>query len=192
MQRELTAARQNAQTNKDLRALLDLGGSLKVRTVGAQVIARDPEGLLPALTINIGSARGVKKGMVVLAQHGMVGRVVQVQQNSAQVDLVSDPQAPVNVMLATSHLTGTLHVSQERMLVDIPSAPVGLQVNPGEALVTSGIGGNYPKGLPVAQVVSYQYRAVSPVQQAQATPLDDLMRLEFLMVDLDFVPQLAP
>jgi rod shape-determining protein MreC len=192
LQRELTTARQAESTNRQLQQMLDLRAALNIHSIGADVIARDPDGLSPTITIRAGKNNGVRKGMAVLGPRGLVGRVVQVQGGTSQVQLISDPQNPVGVMLAQSHLSGSLRVSEGKMKVDIPSAPVDLRINTGDVLVTSGIGGNYPKGVPVAEVVHYQYQAYGAAQRADATPMDNLNRIEVVMVDLDFVPDIVP
>jgi rod shape-determining protein MreC len=192
LQRQLEQSKQQALTDAQLKDLLGLRESLKLHTVTAAVIGRDPEGLTPTLTIHAGTADGVRRGMSVLGQHGLVGRVVAVQGHSAQVQLISDSHAPVNVFLATTHLGGTVHVSETRLVMDILDAPTNLKIDPGESVLTSGLGGNYPKGLPVAAVVKYQFQPYGVTQVADVAPLDDLTRLEYVMVDTDFVPDVAP
>jgi len=153
------------------------------------IIAQDPERLSQAVTVDVGSKGGVRKGMSVLGQRGLVGKVVAVQANSAQVRLITDPLLPVNVELASNHLQGTLRVTNDRMTVQILGAPTDLKLGPGEVLVTSGLGGNFPKGLPLAELVSFKYQPYGVTQSAEVTPLDSLAHLEYLMVDTDFVAQ---
>jgi rod shape-determining protein MreC len=189
LRRQLTDAQQATVTDRELKDSLGLRDSLGIKVVAAEVIARDPEGLSQTITIRAGSKQGLKKGMVALAQHGMVGRVVAVQAGSAQVQLISDPNSPVNVFLASSHLNGTLRVQNGRMEVDILGAPTNVTVPPGEQLVTSGLGGNFPRGLPVAGVVNFRYQPYGVQQVAEAAPLDDLSRLEYVIIDLGFTPE---
>jgi len=192
LQQELTQAKSTELTNQQLQALLDLRTSLNLHTAGATVIARDPEGITQSLTIRAGAEQGLQRGMAVLGQNGLIGRVVAVHRTTSQVMLITDPNNPVNVMLATTHLPGTVMISQGKMTVQFPGAPTDLKIDPGAALVTSGIGGNYPSALPVAAVVRYQYQAYSQAQVADVAPLDDLSRLEVVEVDLDFIPQVPP
>jgi rod shape-determining protein MreC len=192
LQRQLAQAKQQGMEDAQLRGMLGLRQQLGLHTVSAQVIGRDPEGLAPTMTVRAGRADGVRPGMSVLGLHGLVGRVVAVQIHSSQVQLISDSRAPVNVLLATSHLNGTLHVSGSKLVMDVLDAPVNLSIDGGETVLTSGLGGNYPKGLPVAAVVRYQYQPYGVTQVADVAPLDDLMRLEYVMIDTDFVPDSAP
>ncbi|MFN2464361.1 MAG: rod shape-determining protein MreC [Candidatus Dormibacteria bacterium] len=189
LERQLAAQRQLEVTNQQLARSLSLRDSLRLHTVGATVIALDPDRLSQAVTIDVGTKQGVRAGMSVLGQRGLVGRVIQVQGHSAQVRLITDPQLPVNVEMASSHLPGTLRVTSDRMTVQILGAPTDLKLLPGEVLVTSGLGGNFPKGLPVAELVNFRYQPYGVTQVAEVTPLDTLSRLEFVMVVTDFVPQ---
>jgi len=189
LERQLATQRQLEVTDRQLKASLGLRDSLQFHALGATIIAQDPERLSQAVTVDVGSKGGVRKGMSVLGQRGLVGKVVAVQANSAQVRLITDPLLPVNVELASNHLQGTLRVTNDRMTVQILGAPTDLKLGPGEVLVTSGLGGNFPKGLPLAELVSFKYQPYGVTQSAEVTPLDSLAHLEYLMVDTDFVAQ---
>lgn len=188
LQRQLDQSRTQQLTDQQLKDLLGLQDSLHFHSTAAEVIALDPERLSQAMTINAGSSKGLKVGMSVLGQRGLVGRVVSVQGNSAQVRLISDSDLPVNVESAQTHLGGTLKVKEGRLVVEILGAPTDVQLNKGEVFVTSGLGGNFPKGLPVVSVASFRYAPAQVAQVAEVSPLDDLTRLEFVLVDTDFVP----
>jgi rod shape-determining protein MreC len=179
-------------TDQQLKAMLGLRDNLKIHTVAAEVIGLEPEGLTQTITIHAGSRQGLRKGMSVLAQHGLVGRIVSVQSNTAAVRLINDVQLPVNVEFATTHMGGTIKVANGQLVEEILGAPTGLKLSRGDLLVTSGLGGNYPKGLPVAEVVKFAYRPAEITQSADVAPLDDLTRLEYVMVDTDFVPEGTP
>jgi rod shape-determining protein MreC len=189
LRHELADQQLSGLTDEQLKAMLGLRDNLHIRTVAADVIGLDPEGLTQTMTIHAGSKQGVRQGMSVLGQHGLVGRVISVQSNTAGVRLISDPQLPVNVELAGNHLGGTLTVANAQLVDQILGAPTDVKINRADLLVTSGLGGNYPKGLPVAAVSKFQYRPAEITQTAEVAPLDDLAHLEYVMVDLDFVPE---
>jgi rod shape-determining protein MreC len=192
LQQRLNQAQQATLDDAKLKDALGLREELHVHTLGAPVIGRDPEGLSQTITIRAGSHGGVRKGMVVLGLHGLVGHVIAVQGNSSQVQLISDRDNPVNVALASTHLGGTLRLSEDRLVADFLQAPTDLQIATGEKLLTSGIGGNYPRGLPVGEVMTFRYQAAAVAQTAVVAPLDDLAHLEYVQVDLDFLPEVVP
>jgi rod shape-determining protein MreC len=189
LQRQLGDRQLSGVTDRQLRAMLGLRDNLHIHTVAAEVIGLDPEALTQTITIHAGSNQGIRKGMSVLAQHGLVGRVVSVQSSTAAVRLISDAQLPVNVELATTHLGGTVKVTNGQLVEEILGAPTDLKLSRADLLVTSGLGGNYPKGLPVAEVVKFQYKPAEITQSAEVAPLDDLAHLEYVMVDTDFAPE---
>jgi rod shape-determining protein MreC len=189
LQRQLAGRQQQDLTDQKLKALLGVRDSLQIHTVTAQVIGLDPEALTQTMTIHAGTSQGVRKGMSVLGQRGLVGKVISVQSNSAGIRLISDPQLPVNAEVASTHLGGTIKIKDGQLVDEILGAPTDLKLNPGDTLVTSGLGGNYPKGLPVAEVITFQYRPAEITQVARVAPLDDLMHLEYVLVDTDFVPE---
>src|SRR5258708_752348 len=176
-------------TDEQLKSMLGLRDNLHIHTVAADVIGLDPEGLTQTMTIHAGSKQGVRPGMSVLGQHGLVGKVSSVQSNTAAVRLISDPQLPVHVELGTNHLGGPVDGNNGQLVDQILGAPTDGKVNRSDLLVTSGLGGNYPKGLPVAEVSKFQYHPAEITQTAEVAPLDDLAHLEYVMVDIDFVPE---
>lgn len=188
LQRQLAASDQLQVTDQQLRDSLGLKNNLKINTVTAQVIGLDPEQMSQGMTINIGSKQGIKTGMAVLGQRGLVGKVVAVQGNSAQVRLLSDPSLPVNTELAKTHLGGTLKIRNGGLVIEILGAPTDVKLDPGDLLVTSGLGGNFPKGIPIAEIAQFHYQPAQVAQVADISPLDDLSRLEYVLVDTDFVP----
>ncbi|MHB8507912.1 MAG: rod shape-determining protein MreC [Candidatus Dormibacteria bacterium] len=188
LQRQLATARENSLNDAQLKQLLALRDGLQVHAVGAAVIGHDPEGIAQVLTIHAGTRQGVRRGMAVLGLRGLVGRISDVQGSTSKVQLISDPDSPVNIELATTHLGGTMHLAETRIVADLLNTPVDLKVDVGELLLTSGIGGNFPKGLPVASVVRFNYQPYGVTQVAEVAPLDDLRRLEYVMVDTDFMP----
>lgn len=191
LQRRLDSLEALRATDAQLRASLELRDSLNIHTVAAEVIGTDPDGMAQTITIHAGSGRGLKVGMAVLGQRGLVGRIVAAQRSSSQVRLISDPALPVNVVTSTDHVGGTLKVSQAHLLMEIPGSPIDLKIPTGEVLVTSGLGGNFPKGIPVAEVVKFEYKPAEVIQSGEVAPLDDLAHLEYVLVDMDFVPELA-
>jgi rod shape-determining protein MreC len=189
LQGQLAGRQQQDLTDQKLKALLGLRDSLQVHTVSAEVIGLDPEALTQTMTIHAGTSQGVRKGMSVLGQRGLVGKVTSVQSNTAGVRLISDPQLPVNTEVAATHLGGTIKIKDGQLVDEVLGAPTDLKLNRGDVLVTSGLGGNYPKGLPVAEVVKFQYRPAEITQVVHVAPLDDLTHLEYVLVDTDFVPE---
>lgn len=158
--------------DSQLRSELGLTRQDHLRVVAATVVARDPDGLDRTLTIDRGSAAGIRPGMGIVAGTGLVGVVRSVTSRSAIVETVADPSLRLAVHTASSGLTGTLLGGPGELTVHL-TATAGAQPQPGEGVVTAG-GGNLPADLPIGQLstasMSGQTVAVVP---GQVTPFQD-------------------
>ena len=177
------AGAENAQLRRDLHFERSFG----YRMVAAQVVGRGPDAFSRTLAIDRGAADGVQPGMTVLTGAGLVGRVGEVAAHSASVQTVADPLVRVNAYLVMSGLEGTVSGGGGPLHMDVQPRPdVAGQV--GEWALTSGIGGGYPRGIPVGQLTRFDRREASTVQYAELAWANDLSQLEAVLVVTDFIP----
>jgi len=157
-------------------------------TQAAAVIGRDPSPYLQYITINAGRREGLEPGMpVVTAGSALVGRVAEVGLRSAKVQLLIDSASAVNVRIQSSRITG-LAEGQPDGGLDVTQIPLDETVNVGDIVLTSGLGGNLPRGLVVGQVVEALRRDVDLFQTVRLRPAADVNRLELVLVITDFEP----
>jgi len=174
--------------NAELRRDLQFDRSFGHRMVAAQVIARGPDAFARTLTIDRGAADGLQPGMSVLTGAGLVGRVREVAAHSAAVQTVADPLVRVNAYLVKSGLEGTVSGGEGPLRMDVlPRAD--LVGTPGEWALTSGIGGGYPRGIPVGRLTRFDRRDASTVQYAELAWANDLAQLNAVLVVVDFLPR---
>lgn len=174
---------ENEARLRELEELLGIKETLGFRTLGAQKIGESPSNFELAVTIDIGAADGVRPDMPVIAAQGLVGRVVEVAGNQAKVLLILDASSGVAVRLAASRETGILVGQRERELrLDLVDRDT--PVEPGEQVVTSGLGGIYPQGIPVGVVSRVVPDEVGPQKQILVRPTVDFTRLAELLVVL--------
>ncbi len=153
----------------------------------AVVIGRDPSPFLRYVIINVGSNDGIRKGMPVVTDQGLAGRVDAVIAEAARVQLISDPASAVNVRLQASDTEALLVGSVTGDLsLDMISQDAKLQV--GDVVLTSGLGGGYPPNLLIGQVVSIRKLATELFQQAAIQPNVDFNRLQYVLVITNFKP----
>lgn len=188
LQAEVAQLQAAGQENQDLRRALDFQRSFGHRTLAAQVIGRGPDGFTRSLTIDRGSAAGVRPGMVVLTGAGLVGRVREVGDRSASVQTVADPTTRVNAYGVASSLQGTVSGGEGPLLMEVVPHP-GAAMKPGEWVLTSGIGAGYPRGIVVGQVLSFDRRDAATVERAQLAWANDLATISAVLVVTDFLPQ---
>lgn len=189
---ENVALREAAQENAILRQFFDfaqqhpgfqlVGGEIKARVIG-----RDPSNFVRYLIVDAGQAQGVQKDMPVIVPRGLVGRIESVGPNWAKVLLIIDPRSSVSALIQTSRATGQVQgqVSGDLVLKYISQQEA---VSEGEIVLTSGLGGNFPKGLVIGQVVSVHQRDSDLFQEATVRPTVDFDQLEMVLVVAAFEP----
>ncbi len=165
-----------------------IGASILERSPDyARVIAQDPSNLVHTLVVDQGSAQGVKPGMPVLTPSGLAGRVTQVGTNWAKILLIVDPSSSVNAVVQSTRATGVAQGTANGQLV-IKYVPQGEAIKPGDLILTSGIGGNFPKRLLIGQVTEIRKRDIELFQEADIQPTVDFTRLEFVLILKKFKP----
>lgn len=171
-----------------LAALVDFATSRSENTYkAAAVIGHDPSPFLRYVFINRGSNDGIQRGMPVVTNQGLVGRVDAVIADAARVQLITDPASNVNVHLQNAEADASLIGSVTGdVTLDLISQDVALQ--PGDLVLTSGLGGGYPPDLIVGQVVNVRTRDFDLFQQAAVQPVVDFNRLQIVLVIVDFAP----
>jgi rod shape-determining protein MreC len=189
---ENVALEESAQENATLRSFFHFaqqhpGFQLVGGEVKASVIGRDPSNFLRYLIIDAGQVQGVKKDMPVIVPRGLVGRVQSVGSNWAKVLLITDPRSSVSAVIQTGRAAGQVQglVSGDLTMKYISQEE---SVSEGEIVLASGLGGNFPKGLVIGQVVAVQQRDSDMFQQATVRPTVDFDRLEMVLVIAAFEP----
>ncbi len=159
----------------------------QLQTLPAEVIGRDSNNFLRSIIINKGATEGLAPGMAVVTERGLVGRITAVSPSSAKVMLLTDPASAVNARLQTSRADGIVE-GQLTPSLRMRFIPQEETVLPGEVVLTSGLGGNFPPGLVIGQVVSVEQRDVDLFQTAEIHPTVDFNRLEIVLVITNFKP----
>jgi rod shape-determining protein MreC len=178
--------------NANLRRLLQFAEThpfLEFRgaEVVARVIGQDPIQLSNYLMIDLGQEHGVHEGMPVVTERGLVGRITQAGRTSSWVLLITDPASAVSALLQSSRLTGIVQGQAGGGLV-MEYIPQDAVVTPGEIVITSGLGGRFPRGLVIGQITSVYRRDYEMFQKALVRPSVDFDRLEQVLVITNFVP----
>ena len=153
----------------------------------AAVIGRDPSPFLHYVIINAGSNDGVLRGMPVVTDQGLVGRIDAVIADAARVQLITDPASKVNIRLQNAEADASL-VGSVTGDVTLDLIPQDITIESGDLVLTSGLGGGYPPDLIIGQVVNIRSRDFDLFQQATVQPVVDFNRLQIVLVILNFKP----
>ncbi len=155
--------------------------------VAAMVIGRDSNPFMRYIIIDQGSDQGLRHGMPVLTAQGLVGRIDAVTANAARVQLITDPGSAVNVRLPDVQADGMLEGSVTGdMSLEMVSQEVQLQA--GQIILTSGLGGTYPSNVLVGQVASVRKQETALFQSASVQPVVDFANLRAVLVVTNFKP----
>jgi rod shape-determining protein MreC len=193
LQAQVIQLQQEVGETEILAALVDFSRARSENSYkAAAVIGRDPSPFLHYVIINVGSNDGILRGMPVVTNQGLIGRVEAVIADAARVQLITDPASSVNVRLQNAETEASL-VGSVTGDVTLELIPQDINVQPGDLVLTSGLGGGYPPDLIIGQVVNVRSRDFDLFQQATVQPVVDFNRLEIVLVIINFKPvDIAP
>ena len=180
----LTRARVIAYDNRRLRALLAVRDRAAEPVAAARLVSSTASSGRRYGLLNAGRWQGVAVGMPVTGPDGLVGRVVETGPAVARVLLLTDAESLVPVRRTRDGLPA-LAVGRGDGAVDIRAVQTGARLSAGDFFVTTGTGGIYPPGIPVARVTA------SAIDTAAAAPFAHPDGLDFALVTRTFVPKVA-
>jgi rod shape-determining protein MreC len=171
---------QAQQENERLHRLLNFSASVPFKTMGARVIGRAPNFLSNIIYLDRGSVDGVQANQAVVSESGVIGRTILVALKSCQVQLLSNGDASVGVIIERTRVPGVLRGSENPVL-ELKYVSNTDDVEVGDVLITSGLDGIYPKGLPVGKVVDSQ-KGKTGFRDLRVAPSADLIRIEEVLI----------
>jgi rod shape-determining protein MreC len=163
-----------AHENGELRGLREALPPVADRWLPAEIINIQLSGLRQRLLINRGASNGVFKGQAVLDDRGLIGQTTHVGPWSAEVILITDPEHAVPVRVDRTGLRTIAVGGGDGSSLALPYLPANADVRSGDLLVTSGLGGVFPEGYPVARVTEVHREAVQPLAQVRAVALSHI------------------
>ncbi len=176
--------------NRRLRALLDSSSQLRERVLIAELISVDLDPYKHQILLNKGSLHGVHIGQPLLDQQGVVGQIVHANPLTAGAILITDPNHALPVQVNRNGMRTLALGTGDFQRLRLPFVPNNHDVRRGDLLVTSGLGGRFPRGYPVAEVIEVAFDPGSPFALIIARPTAQLDRVrEVLLVISESVPQ---
>ena len=175
--------RETQLANERLRGLLGLGKKIKQPLIAAEVVGKDPSPWFQTVLVDKGSADGVRKGLPVINREGIVGLVIEATGHYAKVMLITDPNSAVDAVEQNSRARGIVKGGTSGYCV-FNYVLRKHNISVGETVVTSGMDGVFPKGLPVGQVAHIVKYDAGIFQDVTITPFVDFERLEEVLIVL--------
>lgn len=169
---------------KRLRALVQLPVDQTWHPLGARVLSgrMGPNAVLDSITISRGYSTGGRPGTPLVTHLGLVGRVLKASAHSSIVLLLTDPSSRIAVFSQESRAPGILMGMGTGQKLEVNFVQRDAKVKPGEIIITSGLDGKYPKGIPVARVLRVAPSDYTQFMAIKAEPLVDLQHLEEVLL----------
>ncbi|WLR50009.1 rod shape-determining protein MreC [Bacillus tianshenii] len=175
------------EENERLRNLLDKKESLRSFTsIQATVIARNPEQWDELIIVNKGAQHGVKKNMAVVTAQGLVGKVKNVSQYTSTIQLLSDLDRTNRIsaiVKGNENAFGLIEgYEDEKEALQLKRLPANLKVKKGETVITSGLGGVFPRGLVVGEITEVEPDEYGLTQTAFVKPAAEFYNIDHVMI----------
>lgn len=145
---ELSEAQKTAER---LESLVGLKSNYNLKSVAARIIGTGGDAWSDTVTLDKGSSSGFAAGMPVCGAGGVIGQIIEVSATTSTVRLITDEQSGVSAMIQSSRAQGMLQGQADGTL-RLSYVPAEADVKEGDIIITSGIGGAFPKGLPLGTV----------------------------------------
>ena len=181
--------------NQRLRQLLHSSDRIKYQVLIAELLAVDQDPFRQQVRVNKGKNAGVYIGQPIIDASGIMGQIIEISNNSSTALLISDPNHAIPVELARNGLRSVAEGSGKTDQIGLLYLPHNADVRIGDQVITSGLGGVFPRGYPVAVVYDIQYPETTSFATVFARPtalLDRSREVLLIAVKSDAAVQTSP
>jgi rod shape-determining protein MreC len=170
------------EENRRLRRLLQLKEALPLETISGEIIGREWGGWVRSLTVNRGRSSRVVRLTAVIGPDGLIGRIVDVRGGSSVVQVLTDPASTVGAHVVRTRTPGIIEGEARGTIRFKYMARDGAGIQVGDMVVTSGLGGLFPRGIPIGRVRSVDDRGSALFHYAQIAPAVDFARIDEVLL----------
>ncbi|HXX40144.1 MAG TPA: rod shape-determining protein MreC [bacterium] len=181
LREENARLRASEQENARLRTLLGFKEQEPYQTVAVRVVGRDPSDWFSTVLVDRGTLAGIRRNDSAVTSDGLVGHVIEAGLTWSRVLLLPDPRSAVGVLVVRSREAGVVE-GQGQPLLRVKYLARDADVQPGDEVVTSGLGPIYPRSLVVGSVVEVSHPSGDMFEEAVVRPSADLSHLEELLI----------
>jgi len=168
--------------NKQLRELLNSQRNFSYKRMITEVMSLRSDPFTHQLLIDKGASDGVYLGQPVINEQGVVGQVSQVGSTTSRVLLIVDASHGIPVRVQRNDIVAIVHGSGAWNKLNLPFVQSNADLKEGDLLVTSGLGGRFPAGYPVAKISRFNYQKGALYADVTATPVALLDRSRYLLL----------
>lgn len=181
-----------AEQNERLKALLDVQNNLGLGVQLARLVDIDLDPFRQRVVIDVGRAQGVSVGQPILDAGGVMGQVVEVLPNTSVAMLITDPTHAIPVSVERTGLRTIVYGTGGIDRLQLPNIPISADVKVGDRLITSGLGGRFPAGFPVGEILEVSSDESGLFAAALARPAAALERSGDVLLLHDLPQPMGP
>jgi len=181
LQKETHQMKEIASANERLQKLLGFREKIPLLVVAAEVVGQDLSSWFKSVTINKGEREGVRKGMAVISPEGVVGQILKTAPHHSTVILITDYNSAIDAIVQRTRAKAIVEGKGENQC-HLKYLLRTEEVAVGDIVVTSGLSGNFPKGLMVGEIRKVEKVGQGSFQYAELIPSVDLTKLEEVLV----------
>lgn len=181
LQAEVAQLQEAKKENEKLRADLRFITATNYTYEAAEVTVFEPSNLRGMVTINKGSKQGLKPGLAVISEGFMIGKIAEVSESNAKVLLITDPSSAIPVTLQQANTSG-LAKGQIGTGIAMEKIPQGEQIKEGDTVITSGLGGEVPRGLILGYITKIEKQDNTLFVTADIRPAANLHSLSRVII----------
>ncbi len=179
---QLGEYREGYSTYLHLQELLEFKEKLNFQPLAARVVGKEPAYWYQTIVVDRGRKDDVLEGMIVLAPQGVVGQIIHTSEHYAKVLLANAPSSAIDAMIQKNRTRGILKGVGEKGYI-LQYVPKHANVLVGDHIVTAGIGGIFPAGIPLGRVSQVFKKKRGMFQEITVEPNVDFQRLENVVID---------
>ncbi|MFW2364911.1 MAG: rod shape-determining protein MreC [Desulforhopalus sp.] len=162
--------------------LLDFKEKLHFKTLSARVVGKEPAYWYQTIVVDRGRKDDVLEGMIVLDPRGVVGQIIHTGENYSKILLANAPSSAIDAMIQKNRTRGILKGAGEKGY-ELHYVLKNADVKEGDQIVTAGIGGIFPAGIPLGHVSKIYRKRRGMFQEIEVRPHVDFQKLEFVLID---------
>jgi rod shape-determining protein MreC len=179
---ELGEYREGYSTYLHLEELLDFKGKLDFQPLAARVVGKEPAYWYQTIVVDRGRKDDVLKGMIALAPSGVIGQVIHTGEHYSKILLANAPSSAIDAMIQKNRIRGILKGAGGKGYI-LHYVLKNADVEVGDYIVTAGIGGIFPAGIPLGKVSRIHQKKRGMFQEIEVQPHVDFQKLEFVFID---------
>ena len=179
---ELGEYREGYSTYRHLQELLALKDKLTFKPIAARVVGKEPAYWYQTLVVDRGKKDDILEGMIALSPGGVVGQVMHTSDNYSKILLANAPSSAIDAMVQKNRTRGILKGAGEKGFV-LQYVLKTADVEVGDFIVTAGIGGVFPAGIPLGKISKIEKKQRGMFQEIEVEPSIDFQKLEYVLLD---------